>query len=256
MRIENPVEKFGSYVISQGKDSPGNSNSARRHSLAPAITISYQAGVDVSEISGRLAEILQNSEPEHGQTWSVLNQQLIEAALEAQRWPKELAEAMPEEKRLFIDELMNDLCGLRPPSWVLVPQVVKTTLHLALKVRVILIGHGATVVTARMWNVFHVRLNGSLPKRIERVQTRRNLSPEAAAKLVMKEDRERGRYLRAHFHARLDNELLYDMAINTDRISNDDAAATVYEGARRFFQNTNAISTQVPDAVKTIPVDI
>lgn len=256
MRIENPVEKFGSYVISQGKDSPGNSNSARRHSLAPAITISYQAGVDVSEISGRLAEILQNSEPEHGQTWSVLNQQLIEAALEAQRWPKELAEAMPEEKRLFIDELMNDLCGLRPPSWVLVPQVVKTTLHLALKVRVILIGHGATVVTARTWNVVHVRLNGSLPKRIERVQTRRNLSPEAAAKLVMKEDRERGRYLRAHFHARLDNELLYDMAINTDRISNDDAAATVYEGARRFFQNTNAISTQVPDAVKTIPVDI
>lgn len=235
MRIENPVEKFGSYVVSQGKDSPGNSNSARRHSLAPAITISYQAGVDVSEISGRLAEILQNSEPEHGQTWSVLNQQLIEAALEAQRWPKELAEAMPEEKRLFIDELMDDLCGLRPPSWVLVPQVVKTTLHLALKGRVILIGHGATVVTARMWNVFHVRLNGSLPKRIERVQTRRNLSPEAAAKLVMKEDRERGRYLRAHFHARLDNELLYDMAINTDRISNDDAAATVYEGARRFF---------------------
>jgi hypothetical protein len=235
MRIENPVEKFSSYVVSQGKDPLGHSISAGRHSLAPAITISYQAGVDVSEISEKLAKILQNSELEHGQTWSVLNQQLIEDALEEQRWPKELAESMPEEKRLFIDELMDDLCGLRPPSWVLVPQVVKTTLHLAVKGRVILIGHGATVVTARMWNVFHIRLTGSLPKRIERVQTRRSLTPKAAAKLVMKEDRGRERYLRAHFHARLENELLYDLAVNTDRVSNDDAAATVYEGARRFF---------------------
>jgi cytidylate kinase len=235
MHNENPVEKFGSYVVSQGKDPLGHPISAGWHSLAPAITISYQVGVDVSEISEKLAKILQNSELEHGQTWSVLNQQLIEAALEEQRWPKELAEAMPEEKRLFIDELMDDLCGLRPPSWVLVPQLVKTTLHLAVKGHVILIGHGATIITARMWNVFHVRLNGSLPKRIERVQTQRNLTPEAAAKLVLKEDRGRERYLRTHFHARLDNELLYDMAINTDRVSNDNAAATVYEGARRFF---------------------
>lgn len=235
MHNENPIEKFGSYVVSQGKDSSGPSNSAGRRSLAPAITISYQTGVEVSDISEKLAEILQNSEPKHGQNWSVFNQQLIEAALEEQRWPKELAESMPEEKRLFIDELMDDLCGLRPPSWVLVPQLVKTTLHLAVKGHAILIGHGATVITARMWNVFHVRLNGSLPKRIARVQTRRHLTPEAAAKLVRKEDRGRERYLRTHFHARLDNELLYDMAINTDRVSNDDAAAIVYEGARRFF---------------------
>ena len=245
MRIDNSVEKFSSYVVSQGKDPLGHSISAGRHSQAPAITISYQVGVDVSDISEKLAKILQDSELEHGQTWSVLNQQLIEAALEEQRWPKELAESMPEEKRLFIDELMDDLCGLRPPSWVLVPQLVKTTLHLAVKGHVILIGHGATVITARMWNVFHVRLNGSLSKRIERVQTQRNLTPEAAAKLVSKEDRGRERFVKAFFHARLENELLYDLAVNTDRVSNDDAAATVYEGARRFFsehprgKNTN-----------------
>jgi hypothetical protein len=48
------------------------------------------------------------------------------------------------------------------------------------------VGHDATVVTAKLSNVFHVRLTGSLPKRIKRVQKTRNLTPGAAAKFVGK----------------------------------------------------------------------
>jgi cytidylate kinase len=155
--------------------------------------------------------------------------------LEENRWPKELAEKITEDKRLFIDELMDDLFGLRPPSWVLVPQVVETMLRLAMAGHAILVGHGATVVTAKLSNVFHVRLTSSLTRRIERVQKLRNLTPEAAAKFVRKEDRGRARFVKAHFHARLDNELLYDLAVNTDRVSIDDAVAVIVEGARRFF---------------------
>jgi len=45
------------------------------------------------------------------------------------------------------------LFGLRPPSWVLVPQVAETILHLADAGHVILIGRGAAVVTRAMPNV-------------------------------------------------------------------------------------------------------
>ncbi|HZM05619.1 MAG TPA: hypothetical protein VFC44_21665 [Candidatus Saccharimonadales bacterium] len=45
--------------------------------------------------------------------WAVYDQQLIEQAMEENRWPKELAEKITEDKRLFIDELMDDLFGLR-----------------------------------------------------------------------------------------------------------------------------------------------
>lgn len=86
-----------------------------------------------------------------------------------------------------------------------------------------------------MSNVFHVRLTGSLPKRIERVQKLRGLTPEAAAKLIRNEDRGRERFVRAYFHARLDNEFLYDLAINTTRLTNDDATAMAFEGAQKFF---------------------
>lgn len=235
MNTENSLGKYGAYIASQNKDSPTRTSSARSNSRKPAITISYQTGVDVCDIAEKLANTLQASEFKGRQPWTVFNQQLVEKALEEQRWPKELAEKITEDKRFFIDELMDDLCGLRPPSWVLVPQVVETILNLAVTGYVILIGHGTTVVTARMSNVFHVRLTGSLPKRIERVQQLRNLTPEVAAEFIRKEDRGRERFVKAYFHARLENELLYDLAVNTDRVSNDDAAATVYEGARRFF---------------------
>ena len=156
-------------------------------------------------------------------------------ALEEHRWPKRLAESITEEKRFFIDELVDDLFGLRPPSWVLVPQMVETILRLAGAGQAILVGHGVTLATAAMPTVFHVRLTASLPRRIERIRKQQRLSPAEAARFVKKEDRRRARYLRAHFHARLDDELLYDLVVNTDRFTDDDAAELIAEGARRFF---------------------
>jgi len=130
---------------------------------------------------------------------------------------------------------MDDLFSLRPPSWVLMPQVIETTLNLARSGHAILVGHGATIVTANLPNAFHVRVTGSLPKRIERVQMCRRLTHEDAVKLVKTEDNKREKFLRAHFHTRLDKELLYDMTVNTDRVSTADAVAIIFEAAQRFF---------------------
>jgi cytidylate kinase len=235
MSMKIPAEKSYAYVISHFNDRHEHMAVVHPQSLGPAITISHQTGSGTHEIAERLAQILQKSDGKGTRPWAVYDQQLIEQALEENRWPKELAGKITEDKRLFIDELMDDLFGLRPPSWVLVPQVVETMLRLAMAGHAILVGHGATLVTAKLSNVFHVRLTSSLTRRIERVQKLRNLTPEAAAKFVGKEDRGRARFVKAHFHARLDNELLYDLAVNTDRVSIDDAVAVIVEGARRFF---------------------
>jgi len=229
------AEKTSSYLISQCKERHEPIATKHPHSLRPAITIAHQTGAGVAEIVGRLASILENTEFKGEHPWAVFDQQLMERALEEHRWPKELAGKITEEKRLFLDELMDDLFGLRPPSWVLVPQVVETTLRLALAGHAILVGHGATVVTANLPNVFHVRLTGSLPRRIERAQRSQNLTPEAAAKFVRRQDRRRAHYLKAHFRARLDDELLYDLIINTDRSSESDTIAVIAEGAQKFF---------------------
>ena len=179
--------------------------------------------------------MLQETEPRSAPVWKVFDRQLVEKALEDHHWPKALAKKMPEDKRSYIDDVMDELFGLRPPSWILAPQVAETTLHLATAGHVILVGRGATLVTAQLPNVFHVRLIASLPKRIERVQKLHGLDPGLAARLIRKEDRGRRRYVKAHFHARLDADLLYDLVINTDRVACGDAAALIAEGARRCF---------------------
>src|SRR5262245_23073415 len=99
--------------------------------------------------------------------------------------------------------------GLRPPSWVLVPQVVKTIRRLAEAGHAILIGRGATVVTGQSPNVFHVRLVASLATRISRTQVSRQLTEAEAKRFIESEDRGRHRYVRANFRAQLEDELLY-----------------------------------------------
>jgi cytidylate kinase len=236
MKTDTLLEKSHSFVASEIRRPLESKGFAPLQPSGPAITLSHQTGTGATGIAEQLARILQEDDPECGAAWKVFDRQLVERALEEHHWPKALANKMPEDKRSYIDDVMDELFGLRPPSWVLVPQVVETTLRLAAAGHVILIGRGASVVTARLPNVFHVRLIASLSKRIERVQQLRGLSRAATAELVRKEDRGRQRYVKTHFHARLDADLMYDVVINTDRVAAADAAAVIAEGARRCFR--------------------
>lgn len=235
MNFETIMQKSGAYVVSQHSTRSRPPAIAYPSLLKPIITISHQTGAGAPQITTLLAKSLQGIDLIRNETWKIYDQQLIERALQEQRWPGKLAETILEEKRFFINELVDDLFSLRPPSWVLIPQVVETTLRVAREGHAILIGHGVTVITSRLPNVFHVRLTGSLAKRTERMQTLGGLTPADAARFVQKEDRNRKQYVKSYFHARLDNELLYDLAVNTDRLSNADAAEMIAEGARRFF---------------------
>jgi cytidylate kinase len=116
-----------------------------------------------------------------------------------------------------------------------VPKIAETVLHLADAGHVILVGRGANFITARMPNVFHVRLIASLPKRIERVRTSHGLTSEEATAFVRNEDRSRSRYVKEHFHKYVDDDLSYHLILNTDHISSADAAQLISEGARRCF---------------------
>ena len=228
------LENCHSYILRQlqsaykpyshGKPPPG-----------PAITISHQTGSGAIEIADQTGMILQETEPKDALPWTVFDRHLVEKALEEHHLPQALAKFMSEDRRSYIQDIMEELVGLRPPSWVMVPQIAETVLHLADVGHVILVGWGANFITARMPNVFHVRLIASLPERIERVRKQNHLSPEEAADFIKKQDRARGRYVKTHFHVGIDDDLLYHLVINTDRIACPDAALLIANGARMCF---------------------
>lgn len=201
----------------------------------PAITISPQTGAGAAEIAEKLSALLQAEEPRDGPRWCVFNRQLVVHALEEHNLPARLAERVPEDRRSYFDDVVDEFMGLRPPSWEIVPLIVKSVLHLADAGHVILVGRGAGVATRGVPNVFHVRLVAGLEKRIERVQKRENVSPKDAEKLIIKTDRGRDRFARAYFHTQVDDDLNYHLVLNTDLVPMSDVVELIAEGARRCF---------------------
>ncbi len=203
----------------------------------PAITISYQTGSGEHEVAKRLAGILQAGESNGSGRWRVFDGQLVERALIEQRLPKAWAKRMPEDSRTYIQDMLDELFGLRPPSWIIVPQIAQTVLKLVKAGHVVLVGRGANFITAHLPNVFRVRLTAPLPERIARVQKLNHLTAIEAARLIATRDRGRARYMRAHFHARSDDESLYHMVVNTGEIPCPIAAQLIAETARESFDN-------------------
>lgn len=211
----------------------------------PAITISPQTGAGAGEIAEKLSALLQAEESINGPPWCVFNRQLVVHALEEHNLPARLADRMPEDKRSYFDDVVDEFMGLRPPSWEIVPLIVKSVLHLADAGHVILVGRGAGVATKGVRNVFHVRLVAALEKRIERVQKREHLSPKDAEKLITKTDRGRDRFARAYFHTHVDDDLNYHLVLNTDLVPMSDAVDLIAEGARRCFATAQTADNRV-----------
>jgi hypothetical protein len=235
MNAETLVNKSGSFIASQMGD---GRQRAVAQSLppAPGITISQQTGSGGHEIAERTAEILDRMERNGKGQWKTYDRQLVEKVLEEHHLPKRIAKHMPEDRRSLVQDVTEELFGLRPPSWVLVPMVVETVLRLVKAGHVIVVGRGAAVITSSMAGVFHVRLVASLPKRIERVQQLHHLTRQEAVRFTEMEDRGSHRYVKAHFHTRIEDELLYHLVINTDRVPYADAAMLIAHGARRCFE--------------------
>ena len=200
-----------------------------RENEAPlrAVTISRQAGSGAHAVAEKLASRLQAQTSREAPPWTIFDRNLVDKVLQEHNLPERVAKFMPEDRTSEIADTMEELFGLHPPSWLLVRKVTETILHLAELGNVILIGRGAAVVTANLSHVFHVRLVSALEKRVQRIQELNHLSKEAALKFIHEEDRGRERYLKKYFKTDVDDPLLYDLMINTDRISHDQAARII-----------------------------
>lgn len=215
--------------------------------FGPAITISQQTGSGAHDIAERLAGMLQQSEPDRLAQWTVFDRQLVQKALEEHQWPARVEKYVAEDRRSYVQDVMDELFGLRPPSWVLVPQIAETIMRLVKTGHVILVGRGSVAVAADLPGVFHVRLVASLPKRVECIKSALKLNEENALKYIRREDRGSHRYTQTHFHTNIDNDLLYHLVINTDRIPYGEAALLIAAEARKAFGRDGDLNDKIGD---------
>lgn len=193
-----------------------------------AVTISRQTGCGALVVAEKLAQYLR----EHSKSaapWTVLDRNLMDKVLEDHNLPAYLARFLPEDRASQIEDFLSELSGAHPPSRTIVMQTAETILKLAAVGHVILIGRGSNVVTARLPDVFHVRLVAPLEKRIEHAHEHYSMTLTEARRFCLTEDRGRARYLKKHFNADINDPLLYHMIINTGQMGFDGAARLMGE---------------------------
>jgi cytidylate kinase len=191
------------------------------------VTVSRQSGCGAHVFAEELADWLQSHLPHGTAPWTIFDRTLVEAVLQDHHLPSRLKAFMPEDRVSQLHDIIEDLFSLHPPTETLVRQTSETIFRLAELGNVIILGRGGNIITARLPQVLHVRLIGSVELRLNHLQVFDKLSRKEALARIEREDGGRGRYLKRYFGKIIDDPLLYHLVINTDWVTLRQAASMV-----------------------------
>lgn len=98
--------------------------------------------------------------------------------------------------------------------------------------KIVIIGRAGQVLLADDPRVLHVRIIAPYGDRIARVAVSRGITAESAKAQIQASDRARKNYLRRFYQVNWEDPSLYDLVINTGRISVATAAESICQMAR------------------------
>jgi len=180
------------------------------------ITISQMLGTDGEKIARKVASDLKYSF--YGE------QELFKAAeeLDVLADVRELDEKAPSLlERLFSEKPKVHLDRLQSVIY-----------DVAKKGDAVFFGRGSQLLLNSFGCAFHVLVVGSPEKRMERVMREMGLSKEEAGKMISRSDQEKREFIRFAFDKDWLNFRLYDLVLNTDKLSLDSAVKAIIDSAR------------------------
>ena len=129
-----------------------------------------------------------------------------------------------------------------PSPWILTPPItskeemtvrqVSAFIHAAYQEGdVIIVGRGSQVILADKPDVLHVRIVAPLERRIERWMAREDISHKEAEKIVKERNNKHVDFVKTFFDEDINNPELYDLIINTEKLSLEKAADLIIDAA-------------------------
>jgi cytidylate kinase len=236
--LEAPsAESMKRYMQCQIQRAEKESQSSSTHPRAPFLTVSRQAGAGGITIGQKVVRL---SNVSHNRVipcpWTVFDRNLVDIILDHHDLPEVVGKYMPEDKRSEFADTIEELLGLHPSSMVMKRKTAETILHLAQMGHAVIVGRGANIITRKLSRGFHVRLVSSMEKRVNHIAAYHKIDEKAAKAFVDKEDKGRAEYIKNHFGKNIDDPLLYDMVLNTDRMTYDQAAQLIADAVHRVQQ--------------------
>jgi len=195
-----------------------------------AVTISREYGSGGGEIAARLARHL---------GWRLIDHEIVVRV--AQEWQvhESVVSEQDEHGESTLSRILSGLRMFQPVSSVDVPVLpetaaldyqasLKRVVEAAVAAgQVVIVGRGSQKLLADRRDTLHARIVASLDRRISYVMERESLDRNAARARIQLKDRDRARYLEGVYHQSPASPHLYDLVINTDTLSLDDAVALI-----------------------------
>jgi cytidylate kinase len=152
----------------------------------------------------------------------------------------------PEVALAVIDEL--DLLGISPSPeasqsyHLAVRQVMEELLQ---EGSVIIVGRAGQVILRDIPLVLHVRIIAPQAERTQRIASDQNISIDNALAQVQASDRHRRNYLKRHYQVNWDDLDLYDLTLNTARLSIRAAAVIIQQALIQKLENATAATEEL-----------
>jgi len=194
------------------------------------ITISREYGAGGSELAALLGERL---------GWAVLDHALVERVADRLRLDARTVRTLDEHPPSLFARIASALLMSRTD----VPLAVDTDEYLspdavaeasraaiveaASTPPLIIVGHGGQSIFQDRPGTLHLRLGAPLQPRVERICRRQPCNPEKATAEVHRMDADRAAYVRRYHQRDWRDPLLYDLEINTGRVTIEEAAEIV-----------------------------
>ena len=191
------------------------------------ITISRQFGAGGSELASAVGERL---------GWPALDHDLPHRVAEQLRLDDAAVERFDEHTPSFFARVAAMMVTPQPDTFSFVPDgdlpshdsVAEATARVireaAAAPPLIVVGHGGQCIFAGRDDALHLRVVASTRGRIARIVRRMHVPQGEASSLVHRADLDRRAYIQRYFHRDWYDPLLYDIHVNTDRVSIDEAA--------------------------------
>ena len=180
------------------------------------ITVSRQIGSLGTEIAQESARRLQ---------YDYVDKEQIGQLLKGFGFPEPEVEKFDEKKPPFWDSLsLQRRKFLHATQWALY--------ELASKGRVVIVGRGGQVLLKDLAGILHLRIISPFEARVKRLVETGGFEEKQAVRFLRQADQDSFGFIHTFFHVNWDDPGLYDLTLNTGKVSMETAINLVTETAR------------------------
>ena len=216
-------------------------DSAEAGSGCPFVTISRQAGAGGHVLARDIVRAVGDHLPgEMGEGWEVFDHKLCLLIAQDEElsasFDSLLAESYRSEASLVLEEIiMGESRQYRTMKRIF--QVVRGLCAIG---KVVIVGRAGSCVAADLPMHVAVRLVASKESRIRNMMELLDASRVEAQRAIQKQDRERAKLLDDFFSRDVNDPLLYDCVLNSDRLSSPQQSELVVAMLRQRMEAANA----------------